>query len=72
MKVFLFHISYHKSEWKSRSSWYPIRILAENLSEATDKFWKSRKLGNKGSGFRLDSIEEVTGRPHEIKPKTSF
>ncbi len=68
MKVFLFHYSYHKGKWSGRSSWPPKRIIAEDLQTAKEIFGKKRR----GAGFRLDKIEDVTGKPHKIPEKTVF
>ena len=68
MKVFLFHYSYHKGKWSGRANWPAKRIIAENLEAAKEIFGKKRR----GSGFRLDRIEDVTGKPHKIPEKTVF
>lgn len=68
MKVFLFHYSYHKGKWSGRSSWPCRRIIAEDLKSAKEIFGNKRR----GAGFRLDKIEDVTGKPHKITQRTVF
>jgi len=71
MKVFLIKFSYHKGKWGKRCDWGTYRVLAENQKEAVDKFYKEVNPSS-GCGFRMDSIEEATGKPHEIKFNTVF
>lgn len=68
MKVFLFHYSYHKGKWSGRSKWPVTRIIAENQNQAEEIFGKKKR----GCGFRLEKIEDVTGKPHQILRKTVF
>ena len=69
MKVFLITYSYHKGKWAGRAEWPKFRIFAESASEARKVFLDNT---TKGYGFRLESIEDVTGKPHQIKQRTVF
>lgn len=69
MRVFLVYYSYHKSEWSGRCNWGPRRIFAETEKEACEKV---AKTASKGCGFRIDFIEDVTGKPHKILFNTVF
>lgn len=69
MKVFLIKFSYHKPKWSGRFSWPDKRIIAESQKEALELFYDSV---SRGYGLRLDSIEDVTGKPHKIPSNTVF
>lgn len=69
MKVFLVHYSYHKSKWSGRANWGPRRILAETEKEAREKVTEN---ASKGCGFRIDYVEDVTGKPHKVPTRTAF
>lgn len=69
MKVFLIHFSYHKSKWSGRANWPSRLIYAESISGARDKFLLEC---SRGCGLRIDSIEDVTGKPHKRSTFTYF
>jgi ribosomal protein S11 len=69
MRVFLVKYSYNKSKWSGRATWPARRIIAENASDVVEIM---NKRHSARCGFRIDSIEDVTGIPHEIRTTTVF